>query len=278
MKKLLLFIILFGGSFLFGGGVLAVDSCSCNMVQGNDSTTGLFKEARCIFTDNRTENVVIEKVISEDLTVFNYIEKFKDESDCGNLVRLRTFGATYRFPLLSFTNVHAETVINNESSCNSLSYSFDKDDDYSYFRDDDYEENTFFTIRCRFIAGSQGTLLSEQPQPETSSTTPQPETPSLTGDQPTSVPLINPLGGSESDPEGNTDIAVIFGNILKKVLGLLGSITLVVFVAGSFQWLTSGGQSDKIQKGGKTMLYAAVGLFIIFGSYAILNTIIQALT
>lgn len=92
------------------------------------------------------------------------------------------------------------------------------------------------------------------------------------------VPLVNPIGGTANSPEGRTDVKSIVGDVLKVLLGVLGSLTLVVFVVGSFQWLTSAGKSDKIQQGMRTMLFAAIGLFIIFGAYAILSTVINTLT
>ncbi len=89
------------------------------------------------------------------------------------------------------------------------------------------------------------------------------------------VRLVNPIGGTEENPQGTFDMRIIMGRAVQVVLGFLGSITLGVIFYGGFLWLTSAGNSDKVSKGSKTMLYAVIGLFIIFGSYGILNTIIQ---
>lgn len=93
----------------------------------------------------------------------------------------------------------------------------------------------------------------------------------------TTVELINPIGGTETDPKGVVDQSVIFGKAIRVTLGFLGTFTLLVFFYGGFLWLTSAGSSDKVQKGTQTMLYAVVGLFIIFGAYAILNTVIKGI-
>lgn len=80
------------------------------------------------------------------------------------------------------------------------------------------------------------------------------------------------------NPLGTTEITDILGNVVKKILTILGSISLVVFVAGGFLWLTSAGNAEKIKTGTNTMLYAIIGLFIIFSSYAILNMLIGGVT
>lgn len=80
------------------------------------------------------------------------------------------------------------------------------------------------------------------------------------------------------NPLGTTKIPEILGGIVKKLLTILGSISLLVLVAGGFLWLTSAGNAEKVKLGTNTMLYAIIGLFIIFSSYAILNTVIGGLT
>ena len=85
------------------------------------------------------------------------------------------------------------------------------------------------------------------------------------------VSLTNPLGAT-ADPR------VIIGNILNALLGLIGSIALIMFIAGGVEILLSTGNSDKIKKGRDTMVYAAIGLAIIFSSYALVNYVITALT
>ena len=79
------------------------------------------------------------------------------------------------------------------------------------------------------------------------------------------------------NPIGTTDINTFLGSVIKNLLKVLGSIALVVFVVGGFLWLTSAGNAEKVKLGTNTMLYAIIGLFIIFSSYAILNTVIGGL-
>jgi len=84
------------------------------------------------------------------------------------------------------------------------------------------------------------------------------------------IALENPIGAG-------TDINTILGSGIKVALGVVGSLSLLVFVYGGFLWLTSAGSSEKVKKGWDTMIYAAIGLFVIFSSYAILNTVLNGI-
>ncbi len=91
------------------------------------------------------------------------------------------------------------------------------------------------------------------------------------------ISLVNPIGGSLEKPKGQTDIRLILGSLVSKGLTILGTLTLLVFVAGGALWLTSAGNAERVKKGSTTMLYAVIGIFVIFSSYAILNTILIGL-
>jgi len=77
---------------------------------------------------------------------------------------------------------------------------------------------------------------------------------------------------------GNKDLPTIIGNIIKAVLGLVGVLALVMFIYGGILWMTSGGKEEQIKKGKDTLVWAVLGLAIIFFSYALSNFIINALT
>ncbi|MBT6819091.1 MAG: hypothetical protein HOA57_01815 [Candidatus Magasanikbacteria bacterium] len=85
----------------------------------------------------------------------------------------------------------------------------------------------------------------------------------------TFVKLDNPLG--------TTDIRILLGKIVSKGMSILGSVTLLVFVYGGFLWLTSAGSAEKVKKGSQTMMWAVIGLFLIFGSYAILGLVLEGI-
>ena len=82
--------------------------------------------------------------------------------------------------------------------------------------------------------------------------------------------LPNPLGGT-------TDIRSIIGRVINAALGISGSIALLMFVWGGMLWLTSGGSPERIKKGKDAIVWAVLGLVLIFGSYAILNFVLGAI-
>jgi len=85
--------------------------------------------------------------------------------------------------------------------------------------------------------------------------------------------LQNPLGEMVTGEDG-TVINPLIKKIIDTSLGILGSVTLIVFVIGGFLWLTSAGNEQRVDKGTKTMLYATIGILVIFSSYAILSALI----
>ncbi len=90
-------------------------------------------------------------------------------------------------------------------------------------------------------------------------------------DKARTVKLDNPLG---DDPDSK-DINSVIAQVIKSVLGIIGALALVAFVVGGVRWLTSAGSEEKVTKGTHSMLYAAIGIIVIFTSYAILKTIMS---
>lgn len=85
--------------------------------------------------------------------------------------------------------------------------------------------------------------------------------------------LQNPLGA------GNEDINVLIGTIINAIMGIVGSLALAMFIYGGFTWMTAAGASERVQKGKDILIWATVGLIVIFSSYAlvyfILNNVIK---
>ncbi len=72
-------------------------------------------------------------------------------------------------------------------------------------------------------------------------------------------------------------IPTLIGRIISAVLGIVGSIALLMFIYGGFMWLTSGGITEKITKGKQVLVWAAIGLVVIFLSYTLVNFVIKGL-
>jgi hypothetical protein len=79
-------------------------------------------------------------------------------------------------------------------------------------------------------------------------------------------------------PIGDIDIATLIGLIIKGVLGIVGSIALLMFVYGGFLMLVSQGDAAKVKKGKDALIWAAAGLVVIFGSYIFVSFILAGLS
>lgn len=77
--------------------------------------------------------------------------------------------------------------------------------------------------------------------------------------------------------EVSLTIQQIIGRGISVALGIMGSIALAMFFYGGYLWLISGGSSDRIKKGKETLIWATVGLAIIFGSGVLVQTVIDVL-
>jgi hypothetical protein len=84
------------------------------------------------------------------------------------------------------------------------------------------------------------------------------------------VNVVNPIQA--------TSVPLLVNSVIRTILGVVGALALFMFVYGGVLWMTSGGNSTRIEKGKDTLIWATIGLFIIFASYAILNFILTALS
>jgi len=81
-----------------------------------------------------------------------------------------------------------------------------------------------------------------------------------------------------ANPLKTTDAASLVNTIIKGLLGVIGAVTLLMFVWGAGGWLLSAGNPEKVAAGTKTMLWAAIGLILVFASYILVNIVIKTLT
>ena len=84
-----------------------------------------------------------------------------------------------------------------------------------------------------------------------------------------SVCIDNPLGSSVSTPQA------LIGKVINGILGVTGSIALLVFIWGGFIWMTAAGASDKVQHGKDTLVWATIGLVVIFSAYAMVRFVFK---
>lgn len=64
-------------------------------------------------------------------------------------------------------------------------------------------------------------------------------------------------------------VGTVVGTIIKAFLGLLGIIFVILMIIAGFNWMTAGGDEDKINKAKDTIRAAVIGLIIVVAAYAI---------
>ncbi|MDP2630156.1 MAG: pilin [Candidatus Uhrbacteria bacterium] len=67
---------------------------------------------------------------------------------------------------------------------------------------------------------------------------------------------------------------LLAANAMKFIWGIAGSLALLMFVWGGFQWLTAAGEEARVKAGWDTFMNATIGIGIIFGSWVAINTVI----
>ncbi len=76
---------------------------------------------------------------------------------------------------------------------------------------------------------------------------------------------------------GTRDVRVTAVSIINVALGLLGIIFVALILKAGFQWMTSQGNTEAIEKAKGTMQSAAIGLGVVLSAYAITQFVVNAL-
>ena len=101
----------------------------------------------------------------------------------------------------------------------------------------------------------------------------------------TAIPVL--ADGAEECPAGSPDCLqnplsvktpqALIGQIINSVLGVVGSLALLMFVYGGITWMTSSGNQEKVKKGRDTIVWSAIGLVIIFSAYGLTRVLIEGI-
>lgn len=79
------------------------------------------------------------------------------------------------------------------------------------------------------------------------------------------------------NPLGEVSVPQLIGRVIQIVLGLSGSLALLMFCYGGLIWLTASGEPGKIEKGKKTLIWATIGIGVLFGAFSLANFVITGL-
>lgn len=135
--------------------------------------------------------------------------------------------------------------------------------------------------KCEYLVGESGKVTNVTP-----SCTPAPIQCKCPGgktaqafDQKSCSPACTNVAVASTAGQGwlvpNPDFRDVFGNVIKAMLGIVGSLAFAMIIYGGFLYLTSAGAPETITKAKNIVVWAALGLFIIFAAYAIVGTIFQ---
>lgn len=81
--------------------------------------------------------------------------------------------------------------------------------------------------------------------------------------------VTNQMQAASGRGEETVPPQVFIARIIKVVLGLVGTVFLVLLLMSGYWLVTSRGRSEQIKKARKTALRAVVGLIIIIMSYSV---------
>ena len=76
---------------------------------------------------------------------------------------------------------------------------------------------------------------------------------------------------------GTKDLKSTIAGVVNIILGFLGILATLLILLGGFQWMMSGGNSEKVDGAKKLIGAGVVGLVIIFVAYAIARFVLNSL-
>lgn len=76
---------------------------------------------------------------------------------------------------------------------------------------------------------------------------------------------------------GTKELRETVAGIVNIVLGFLGILATLIVLLGGFKWMTSGGNSDKVDEAKKLIGAGIVGLVIILAAYAIVRFVLGSI-
>ncbi len=67
----------------------------------------------------------------------------------------------------------------------------------------------------------------------------------------------------------------LMGVLIRGLMGILGTIALIMMLYGGILWMTARGNSESTSKARDTILWAGLGIVVIFASYALVNFVFE---
>lgn len=71
------------------------------------------------------------------------------------------------------------------------------------------------------------------------------------------------------------NLPALIGTLIKGLMGIIGTVALVMMLYGGITWMTARGNSESTQKARDTILWAGLGIVLIFASYALVDFVFE---
>lgn len=94
---------------------------------------------------------------------------------------------------------------------------------------------------------------------------------------PTEIEAPADNGTELYNPLGITDPRELLGRVVQILIGVSGSLALIMFLYGGILFLTSGGKVELAQKGLHVIVWSILGILLIAAAYVATNTVFKAL-
>ena len=88
---------------------------------------------------------------------------------------------------------------------------------------------------------------------------------------------VKQAAGCSNVSSNENDLATVITNILNAVIAVSGLVAVVFIIVGGINYMTSAGETQKLEKSKKTILYAVIGLAVCALSFAIVNWAINVI-
>ncbi len=83
--------------------------------------------------------------------------------------------------------------------------------------------------------------------------------------------------GNMTNPLQTVNVSEVIGRVIKAILAIIGSIFLIMIIFGGFTWMTAAGNDAKVKKGRNILVWAIIGIIIIFLAWMLVEVIFEAL-
>lgn len=96
------------------------------------------------------------------------------------------------------------------------------------------------------------------------------------------IDSTNPVGSgsecsrNESQPSNIAGEDGVLKTITNVLLFIIGAVSVIMIIYGGITYVTSGGNSTRVQSAKNTILYAVVGLIVAILAYAVVNFVISS--